>query len=179
MLQVELRQRRVWGSDGSTVAHSGGTLPPLHAQGPGPVRVYGHVGCGEVACGSEGWTVHHSAVVLVEDLESGLQKLRGDAAAVRSHIRSAHGGDLMAGEFAVNVQVAWLGENHDYQMEAQVRPRPCCYSVLQVESHGLQRAAAPSLEAVSSCPSGQSWGSAGGMRAQEVFCVLRVYLLRL
>lgn len=117
---MELRERRIWSSGGSAAPYTDGALPALQAQGAGPARVYGHVGCGEVACRSEGWTVHHSAVVLVEDVADGLQRLRSDAAAVRSYVRSALGGKLMAGEFAVNVQVARLGESQGYQMETQV-----------------------------------------------------------
>lgn len=128
MLQVELRERRIWSSGAAAAPYTGGALLALQAQGAGAVRVYGHVGCGEVACRSKGWTVHHSAVVLVEDVNDGLQRLRSDAAAVRSYVRSALGGELMAGEFAVNVQVARLGESQGFKLETQVRLllRPLC-----------------------------------------------------
>lgn len=117
-LQVELQERRVWASDRNTTR----AAAPLQAQNTGSMRVYRNSGCGEVACRNSGWTVQHSAVVLVADLDGGLARLHSDAAAVRSYIRTMHGGDLMPGEYAVNVQVSWLGTNPQYQMETQVLP---------------------------------------------------------
>eukprot|EP00892_Ulva_mutabilis_P009419 jgi/Ulvmu1/684/UM010_0056.1 len=124
-IEVELRERRIWASDGNTTR----AVAPLAARNTGPMRVYGRAGCGEVACRSAGWTVQHSAVVITADVDGGLERLRRDAAAVRSYVRSMHGADLMRGEFAVNVQVSWLGENHGYQMEMQdVMNRMLCDS---------------------------------------------------
>lgn len=64
--------------------------------------------------------MHHSVLVLHSNVDAAIQSLREDAAAIRTHVRREYGDYLQPEEYAVQVEVSWLGKNSHYEIESEV-----------------------------------------------------------